>query len=158
VAKNHTPSPKCGCKNKTQYPSEAVALTVAARRAELARLPISVYLCPGTSCWHLTSRGFRPASLKSRARILAWHIDRRRALRRDDLLSIVDLRTGGSWEASQGKKLNEILGKFRKLGLVTGGYRTIGDPVIRVADHHGLVRVMKVGLDQFEMERERQVN
>jgi hypothetical protein len=140
----------CNC-GKIPYPDEAAALRSAERAAGDLNTDFQVYKCPGHSSWHKRTRGFHPRALKSRARILAWHLDARRVVDRDWLLEAFEIPPGCAWASQQGRKLAKTIGAFAKLGLIS-----VDDPrpsYITVTDEAGLRRVMAVGLEEYAESR-----
>lgn len=136
---------KCDCA-KVPYRNETAALAAADRQRERFDVPFRAYKCPGTSRWHLSTRGFRPEALKSRPRILAWHLTARQVITRDALLREcgLDPTDPGSNPAAKARTALRI---FAQLGLVS-----LDDPrrgYIRATDYEGLRRVMMVGLDEY---------
>jgi hypothetical protein len=145
----HRPS-RCEC-DKIPYRDEAAALLAAAHRGEDAGIPLSVYKCPGSSSWHLTSRGFRPQALKTRPRVLAWHLSVRRVITWPELLREFGLDPDERTNASQ--KLSKALSAFTDLGLAVRWPGPRGAWVVEAADLDGLRRVMQVGLQEYAESR-----
>lgn len=143
---------QCDC-GKVRYRDEGAALAAAERRGAESGSGLRAYRCPGTSAWHLTARGFRPSSLKSDARILAWHVHVSRVTTRQQLRAKFGIKGDqDSWtapERNKAKKLSAILGELAALGLAQLGERG----TVTAADDAGLLRVMAVGLQEYAASR-----
>ena len=141
----HRPA-RCDC-DKIPYRGEEEALAAAAKRGEDAGIPLTVYKCPGSSSWHLTGRGFRPEALKTRPRIMAWHLTVRRVISLDGLYGELGLDPVPGEDRSQKAKAFRVLAAFADLGLVR-----LDDPrrsYVTAADDAGLRRVMQAGLQEY---------
>jgi hypothetical protein len=141
---------KCDC-GKIPYRDEAAALAAAELRREEFDTPFRAYKCPGTTRWHLATRGFRPEALKSRPRVLAWHLSARRVVSWDGLLREFGLDSPEGRRSKVGKSLFRTLRVFTELGLVN-----LDDPrppYITAVDYDGLLRVMTVGLQEYAESR-----
>lgn len=144
---------RCGC-GKIPYPDEASALAAAEVRKETFSVPFRAYRCPGTARWHLATRGFHPRALKSRPRIIAWHLTARRVMGFDGLLRELGLPSGFTSEkgaARKAAKVREIVRIFADLGLVEVDDRR--PPYISAVDYDGLHRVMAAGLEDYAASR-----
>lgn len=141
---------RCECR-KIPYRDETAALAAAASRCEDAGVPLHVYRCPGSRSWHLTSRGFRPESLKSRARIVAWHISVCRTLTWAGLLRKLGLDPDADQDRTPIRKVKYALAAFTELGLIARS--DTRPPYITAADANGLLRVMAVGLEEYAAQR-----
>lgn len=126
---------RCRCE-KIRYPDEAAAeAAIARRRAEpddVGRADWRPYKCPGSSAWHLATRGFHPRALQSLARVCAWHIDSLGVISWDGLLVELGLTVPDGYWSNKGKRVGHILRAFAELGLVTldeprNGYITTTD-------------------------------
>jgi hypothetical protein len=139
---------RCDC-GKIPYRDEAAALAAADTRSEDAGVPLHVYKCPGSSRWHLASRGFSPESLKTRPRILAWHLSVRRVITWDALMREFGFHPAERTNAS--RKLALTLRVFADLGLVN--MDDPRPPYVTAVDFDGLLRVMQVGLQEYAESR-----
>jgi hypothetical protein len=145
----HRPN-RCDC-GKIPYRDESAALAAAELRREEFDIPFRAYKCPGTTRCHLATRGFRPEALKSRPRILAWHLSARRVISWDGLLREFGLDPSESGRSKLAKSLFKTLQVFADLGLVN-----LNDPrprYITAVDYDGLRRVMTVGLQEYAESR-----
>jgi len=133
----------CSC-GKRSWGSEADALAAAMRSARKFGGAFNVYRCPGSSVWHATTHGFTPKSLKSEARIAAWHLAKRPATREWALLAEMGI---GEWQSYKGRKLRAILRAFADLGLIA--LEQPGPGFVTATDPSGLRRVMAVGLQEY---------
>jgi hypothetical protein len=137
---------RCDC-DKIPYRDEAAALAAADKRGENAGIPLRVYKCPGSTSWHLTSRGFHPRSLKSRPRIIAWHLSVRRVISLDGLYRELGLNPAFGEDGRQKSRTGKVLRAFADLGLVR-----LDDPrrsYVTAVDFDGLRRVMQIGLQEY---------
>jgi hypothetical protein len=141
----HRPD-RCDC-GKIPYRDEAAALAAAELRREEFDTPFRAYKCSGTTRWHLATRGFRPEALKSRPRILAWHLSIRRVISWDGLLREFGLDPSESARSKVAKRLFKTLQVFAELGLVN--LNDPRPPYITAVDYDGLFRVMTVGLQEY---------
>ena len=131
---------KCGC-DKLRWPTEAAAINAAGHAAHDYGVPIRAYKCPGHSCWHTASRGFHPAALRTRHRLIAWWAITRpidqawlaREIGRVDGVGRPD------------RKFRRAVGDMARAGLITveGGRLHAADPA-------GLLRVCAVGFDTWQ--------
>lgn len=137
---------KCEC-DKIPYRDEAAALAAADSRGADAGIPLTVYKCPGSTSWHLTGRGFHPRSLKTRPRIVAWHLSARRVMSLDGLYSELGVDPVLMEDHRQRSRVSKVLRAFADLGLVR-----LHDPrrgYVTAVDFDGLCRVMQVGLQEY---------
>ncbi|XTZ18530.1 hypothetical protein ACQSSU_14745 [Micromonospora echinospora] len=148
---------RCRC-NKIRYRTEEQARQAPNLPADHANLPFRVYRCPGSRSWHVATRGFSPASLRSTARIAAYF------LIREDEITVQKLLTRGmllgiapvvdSRSPAYQRRIKRTRSKMRDLvtlGLVAPG-ETPGSPY-RAVDRAGLARVIEVGLEEYAAER-----
>ena len=135
---------KCGC-DKIRYDDEERALTAAALYARDFDTPgVRAYKCPGHACWHITSRGFHPSSLRSLHRLVAWWVQRgpidpgwlARELRRVDDLGRPD------------RKFRRATNNLTRAGLIT-----VEAGRLHAADPAGLLRVCAVGWTEWSTEQ-----
>jgi hypothetical protein len=137
---------RCEC-DKIPYRDEAAALAAAESRGAYADIPLTVYKCPGSTSWHLTGRGFHPRALKTRPRIIAWHLSARRVMSLDGLYRELGVDPARGEEHRQRSKIGKVLRAFADLGLVR-----LDDPhrsYITAVDFDGLHRLMQVGLEEY---------
>lgn len=134
---------RCGC-DKIRYPDEAAATRVAEADPDRYGPHFSVYRCPGATCWHITTRGFHPRSLRTRNRIAAYYLSRHQAIARWQLVNEMHIDT-----ASGQRKLGEILAAFERAGLI----QEAGPDVWTAVDRDGLRRIVSVGWDYYQQER-----
>lgn len=144
--RHYTPG-KCDC-GKRSYRTETAALAAAEGSAETFGVPFRAYKCPGHRVWHVTSHGFHPRALKSRARVIAWHLDARRVTTRAYLYQRLGLAGPGDRKA---KNVRDIIREFARLGLVSRDDPKPG--YLTVTGHSGLVRIMQVGLEEYAQSR-----
>lgn len=142
----------CLC-DKKKHPHEQAALEQAARDAGRYDAVVTVYRCPGSTSWHVSSTGFTPAGLQSYGRRLAY-----------ELL----LHPGGVF-------LNDFRGRVLGLALEDTGWRRVGRYARRLvelgaarqrpaadggrptgwyelADERAARRIVQLGVDGFEEE------
>jgi hypothetical protein len=142
--------PRCDCgRGKVRYRNEVQALAAAEAGSQELGVPFTVYKCPGSSSWHKATRGFTPESLRSRPRIMAWHLTLRGAMTPDDILAALDLPPWSDVRSIRRKiaSIRTILEVFEALGLVAAD--DPHPPYVSVADREGLTRVMMTGLDEY---------
>jgi hypothetical protein len=141
---------KCGC-HKVAYRDEAAALAAAELHGAEFDTQFRAYKCPGTTRWHLATRGFHPRALKSRPRILAWHISARGVISQEGLMHEVGLDPSANRASKAANRFFKTLKIFAELGLVK-----LDDPrppYIKATDYDGLSRVMAVGLQEYAESR-----
>lgn len=144
------PSSRCYCgRGKIRFRSEAAALAAAGRASERLDSDFKVYKCPGSSAWHMRTRGFTPESLQSRPRIMAFHLSNRGAMTFQSLLAALGLPEFSDDRSIRRKiqHVRRVLEIFGALGLVTADDRK--PPYYGVTDREGLFRVMMTGLDEY---------
>jgi hypothetical protein len=137
---------RCEC-DKIPYRDEAAALAAAEGRGADADIPLTAYKCPGSTSWHLTGRGFHPRSLKTRPRIMAWHLSARRVMSLDGLYRELGVDPARGEDHRQRSRVSKVLRAFADLGLVR-----LDDPhrsYITAVDFDGLHRVTQVGLEEY---------
>lgn len=139
---------KCDCA-KNSYSSEQRALAAADRYGGEYGSDFRVYKCPGSSSWHLRTRGFTAESLRSRPRVIAWHLTLRGAMAPDDILAALGLPAWSEDRSDRRKiaQVRTILEVFAALGLVTAD--DPHPPYVSVASREGLTRVLMTGLDEY---------
>jgi hypothetical protein len=135
---------RCGC-DKIRYRSEDEARSVADRHPQVYGTDFRVYKCPGARPWHIATRGFHPRALKSRARIMAYHISARRIV---DTNWIIERELGLTPRGSGWRSAHRLVGEFAQLGLVRYVERP-GTRTVEVTDADGLFRVIQVGWEQY---------
>lgn len=143
---------RCEC-GKAKHPDEAAALVALAGRGDAIGQNGRVYKCPGTRFWHLTSHsGFHPRALKTRARILAWHIDVRRTV---NVATVASVEFGIDWDDERGpaKRLRQHVQAMVDAGLVTRCEHRTDGFYVTAADRAGLLRVCQIGLREYLLER-----
>ncbi len=146
-----TPPRTCTCE-KVAYPTEARALAAAGANGAAYDAQFSVYKCPGNPCWHLATRGFHPSSLKTRPRIMAFHLTAHGTISQDRLFQEMGLDPPVDKRRGAGKQIDNVLWTFRRLGLIDEQ-----PSHIRVTAYEGLRRIMAVGLQEYAAERRRSV-
>jgi hypothetical protein len=137
---------RCEC-DKIPYRDEAAALAAAESRSADAGIPLAVYKCPGSTSWHLTGRGFHPRSLKTRPRIMAWHLSARHVMSLDGLYRELGVDPASGEDHRQRSRVSRVLRAFADLSLVR-----LDDPhrsYVTAVDFDGLCRVMQVGLQEY---------
>jgi hypothetical protein len=107
-----------------------------------------VYKCPASAVWHVSTRGFSPEALRSRARILAWHLSARRHVDLDDLAR----REFGFPRWNGNNDFNRLVRLMRVAGLARWDADRPGRYLAAV-DNDGLYRVCEVGLHEYLLER-----
>lgn len=142
----------CDCP-KSKYRTEQQALRSADRAAADLGIPFSVYKCPGHQVWHKATRGFSVNSLKTRPRILAWHITRRPGGAGIKwLYAQLGFETREERASSKGRTVGRALTAFARLDLIR-----FDDPqpgFVRAVDPEDLQRVMQVGLSEYARDRQ----
>ena len=128
----------CRC-GKKRHRDEQAALAAAARDVADHGGVVTVYRCPGGLAWHLTSTGFRPASLRTVGRRLAY-----------ELLTheVVDLDGFRVRDERKRLRAGQCAEQMRQLGLA----QAAGPNRLTAADRAGLWRVIQVGLDSYAAE------
>lgn len=145
-----TPPTRCDCgTGKIRYRNETQALAAAEAGSWDLGVPFRVYKCPGSSSWHKTTSGFRPEALRSRPRIMAWHLSARGAMTQDALIAGLGIEQFTDDRGQRRKYGNAIttIRVFAALGLVI-----LDDPrpgYVSVASREGLRRVMMTGLEEY---------
>jgi len=134
---------RCRC-DKIRYQDEAAATRVAQSDPDRYGPHFSVYRCPGATCWHITTRGFHPRSLRTRNRIAAYYLARHQAVARWQLVEEMSIDT-----PSGQRKLGEIIAAFERAGLI----RAVSHDVWTAVDRDGLRRIVSVGWDYYQQER-----
>lgn len=138
---------RCGC-DKIRYRAEVDALATITRhpdRYDGGR----AYKCPGHSCWHIATRGFKPSALQSQGRIVAWHAMQRGTVdyvdlaRREFGMSDGDI-TG---RVSRWSKYRTRIGQLQRVGLVAVDAPRSG--YLIALDKEGLWRVCQIGLSEY---------
>ena len=147
----------CRCK-KIRYRTEQEARQSPGLPADQAHLPFRVYRCPGSRSWHIATRGFSPANLRSTARVAAFYLLREgeitvlELVRRGTLLGITSAAERGTPKHSKRmKRVRRTMRDLATLGVVTPG-DTVHSPY-RPLDRAGLARVIEVGLAEYAAER-----
>lgn len=138
---------RCSCP-KARYSDEAAAELAAAGRAADAGVPLRTYKCPGSRSWHIASRGFSRAALKTENRVIAWIISQNGGISYAGLYRELGLRPGRDEDLSAKKRARRIVHGFSELGLVTRDEPARGT-YVTAADRAGLLRVMQVGLTEY---------
>ncbi|SCL26139.1 hypothetical protein [Micromonospora inyonensis] len=147
----------CRC-DKIRYRTEEQARQAPNLPTEHANLPFRVYRCPGSRSWHVATRGFSPANLRSTARIAAYFLIREDEItvltlvRRGMLLGIAPVVDPSS--PAHQRRMKRARSKMRDL--VTLGLAAPGDTPespYRAVDRAGLARVIEVGLEEYAAER-----
>lgn len=135
---------RCGC-DKIRYRTEQDARAAADRHPELYGTTFRVYKCPSAQPWHIATRGFHPRALKSRARILAYHISVRKIV---DTNWIIEREFSLVPHSSGWRKAHRLVGDFVAHGLIVVVERP-GTRTVEVADEPGLRRVIEIGWDGY---------
>jgi hypothetical protein len=139
---------RCGC-GKIRYRTEEEARAAADRHPEVYGTGFRVYKCPGARPWHIATRGFHPRALKSRGRIIAYHVSARKIVDTnwivEDKLRLTPYTPG--WRAA-----HRIIDDFVAWGLVRQLDRP-GTRTVEAADEDGLLRVIEVGCDEYRAEQ-----
>jgi hypothetical protein len=139
---------RCGC-NKIRYQAEEEARAVAERHPEIYGTDFHLYKCPGARPWHIATRGFHPRALKSRGRILAYHISARRIV---DVNWVIEHELGLTPNSPPWRSAHRLVGDFAAWGLVRPVERP-GTRTVEAADEDGLLRVIQIGWEQYRADR-----
>lgn len=141
----------CDC-GKIPYRDEAAALAAAGQRGEESGVSLTVYKCPGSARWHKTGRGFHPRSLRTRPRIIAWHVSALGVISYAGLYQALGLSPDPDQDRAVKSKVRKVLHAFADLGLVV---RDEPRPrYVTAVDRAGLLRVMQVGLEEYADSRD----
>ena len=136
---------RCGC-GKIRYQTEEEARATAERHPEIYGAGFHVYKCPGARPWHIATRGFHPRVLKSRGRILAYHISARRIV---DVNWVIEHELGLVPSTPAWRAAHRLVGDFVAWGLVRPVERP-GTRTVEAADADGLLRVISIGWEQYK--------
>lgn len=128
----------CG-RGKVCFATEAAALAAAAKHADTYSVDFTVYLCPGTEIWHLTTGGMHPASLKSAGRIFAWHLWQLKVLDPDAILT--GMRIGKDSRKRTLRMLEHLI--------TAGAAARRADNRVELLDPAPVLRIMQIGWDRY---------
>jgi hypothetical protein len=145
VGKGYRVPSRCDC-HKRRYRSEACARKALAEAQSSGHYGprARVYKCPGHSCWHIATRGFHLAALKTANRVLAWYLLQYGMIDYQRMLADsfgTGLRPAGFEKARRG---------IIRLGLARRDEQRLG--YLAAVDKAGLLRVCEVGLDEYTSE------
>ena len=139
---------RCGC-SKIRYHSEEAARATAERHPEVYGTDFHLYKCPGARPWHIATRGFHPRALKSRGRILAYHISARRII---DVNWVIEHELALAPNTAAWRSAHRLVDDYVAWGLVRPVARP-GPRTVEVADQEGLFRVIQIGWEQYRADR-----
>jgi hypothetical protein len=142
------PYGRCRC-GKRSWRSEAAAAAALQLAREAGHYPDAarVYKCPAVSRWHIATRGFHPAALKSRARIIAWYLCNRGLI---DLSEIAKREFHiERWSAK--KYFHKDIAVMINTGLACWDQGHPG--YLAAVDKAGLFRVCEIGMREYLIER-----
>lgn len=149
-AHRRTTDPYGGCEcDKQSWRSEQLAIAARTSACHRGHYPDTarVYKCPATSRWHIATRGFHPDVLKSRNRIVAWHLWSRGLI---DLAEITRREFGmTSWKDN--KRFKGEIAVMNNATLTCWDRDRPG--YLAAVDKPGLFRVCEIGLREYLIER-----
>lgn len=137
----------CACKKVSFRDEEEARSAIEAGRA-LGHYGATAraYKCPGHSCWHVATRGFHLAGLKTANRILAWHLLQRGAI------DYVWMKAGSFGTSLKQARFDEARRELVRLGIVRRDAPYQG--YLTALDRDALIRICEVGLTEYVAERE----
>jgi hypothetical protein len=135
---------RCGCA-KIRYQTEEDARAAAERHPDVYGSGFHLYKCPGARPWHIATRGFHPRALKSRGRILAYHMSARRVV---DVNWVIEHELGLSPNTPGWRTAHRLVDDYVTWGLVRAVERP-GTRTVEAADEDGLFRVIQIGWEQY---------
>jgi len=142
------PNSRCRC-GKLSWSSEPAATAALKLAQGNGHYPDAarVYKCPAISRWHIATRGFHPSALKSRARIIAWHLCERGLID----LSAIAMREFRMTKWISNKRFSEDIEVIVNAELACWDASHPG--YLAAVDKPGLFRVCEIGLREYLIER-----
>jgi len=141
---------RCSC-SKIRYRSEEEARAVAERHPDVYGTGFHLYKCPGARPWHIATRGFHPRALRSRGRILAYHMSARRVI---DVNWVIEHELRLAPNSPAWRSAHRLVDDYVASGLVRPVDRP-GTRTVEVTDEDGLFRIIQIGWDQYRADHHR---